>query len=183
MVSLETEIAHLRETVEAQLKTVFPGLEQASAQLESITKQDVRDIRSTSKPPSVLRMLVEALCIVLGVKPKIVGGEGGKGGKGGKGGRGSSAEGKDKEKEKGTEKGDEVEKSGGRSSVSPPTTGNSSKGGHSSSKRGKGVKGGKGRSKSPRPAQRRGDMETWRLGWEGYGGVLYVRYTVCGRSE
>jgi len=47
----------------------------ALASLKSLNKNDVVEVRAMQRPPDGVRLVVEAVCIIKGVKPKRVPGE------------------------------------------------------------------------------------------------------------
>lgn len=47
----------------------------ALASLKSLSKNDVVEVKSMQKPPAGVRLVIEAVCIMQGVKPKKIAGE------------------------------------------------------------------------------------------------------------
>ncbi|XP_076826201.1 dynein axonemal heavy chain 1-like isoform X3 [Clavelina lepadiformis] len=57
------------------LDEALPALEAALASLKSLNKGDVTEVRALMRPPVGVRMVIEAVCIMQGVKAKKVAGE------------------------------------------------------------------------------------------------------------
>jgi len=57
------------------LDEALPALEAAVASLKSLNKGDVTEIRAMTRPPPGVKLVMEAVCIMQGVKPKKVAGE------------------------------------------------------------------------------------------------------------
>ena len=51
------------------------GLDAAVASLKSLNKGDVVEVRALQRPPDGVRLVIEAVCIMQGVKPKRIPGE------------------------------------------------------------------------------------------------------------
>ena len=50
----------------------MPLLEKALAALNTLTKGDITEVKSMKNPPSVVKLVMESVCHMLGVKPKKV---------------------------------------------------------------------------------------------------------------
>lgn len=57
------------------LDQALPALEAALQSLKSLNKNDVVEVRAMTRPPDGVRMVIEAVCIMKSVKPKMVAGE------------------------------------------------------------------------------------------------------------
>jgi len=53
----------------------MPLLESALAALNTLTKADITEVRSMKNPPAPVKVTMEAVCQLLGVKPKKVSSE------------------------------------------------------------------------------------------------------------
>ncbi len=54
---------------EYELQKVLPVLEEAELALETLNKNDVYEIKSMKSPPHGVKLVMEAVCILKGVKP------------------------------------------------------------------------------------------------------------------
>jgi dynein heavy chain len=50
----------------------MPMLESALTALNTLTKADITEVKSMKSPPAVVKVVMEAVCNMLGVKPKKV---------------------------------------------------------------------------------------------------------------
>lgn len=50
----------------------MPLLERALQALNTLTKGDITEVKSMKNPPSVVKLVMESVCHMLGVKPKKV---------------------------------------------------------------------------------------------------------------
>ena len=50
----------------------MPLLERALAALNTLTKNDITEVKSMKNPPSIVKLVMESVCHMLGVKPKKV---------------------------------------------------------------------------------------------------------------
>ncbi|KAL7406937.1 hypothetical protein ABVT39_000487 [Epinephelus coioides] len=57
------------------LDEALPALDAALASLKSLNKNDVTEVRAMQRPPQGVKLVIEAVCIMRGVKPKKVPGE------------------------------------------------------------------------------------------------------------
>nr|XP_046240546.1 dynein axonemal heavy chain 1 [Scatophagus argus] len=57
------------------LDEALPALDAALASLKSLNKNDVTEVRGMQRPPPGVKMVMEAVCIMKGIKPKKVPGE------------------------------------------------------------------------------------------------------------
>lgn len=65
-----TAAAHtlsLKEEAQAELEQVLPALMSAEAALNSLNKTDIIEIRTFSKPPALVQLTLEGVCILLQV--------------------------------------------------------------------------------------------------------------------
>lgn len=80
----ETEAAATKEAsatkqiaddAQRDLDEALPALDQAVASLKSLKKDDITEVKNFSDPPGGVKMVMEGVCIMFGVKPKMVPGE------------------------------------------------------------------------------------------------------------
>ncbi|XP_027011591.1 dynein axonemal heavy chain 1 isoform X2 [Tachysurus fulvidraco] len=57
------------------LDVALPALDDALASLKSLNKNDVTEVRAMQRPPQGVKLVIEAVCILKGIKPKKVAGE------------------------------------------------------------------------------------------------------------
>nr|XP_023655546.1 dynein heavy chain 1, axonemal [Paramormyrops kingsleyae] len=57
------------------LDEALPALDAALASLNSLNKNDVTEVRGMQRPPQGVKLVIEAVCIMKGIKPKKVQGE------------------------------------------------------------------------------------------------------------
>lgn len=62
----------LQDECEGELAVAMPLLESALAALNTLTKADITEVRSMKNPPAPVKVTMEAVCQLLGVKPKKV---------------------------------------------------------------------------------------------------------------
>ena len=54
-----------------QLARVMPSLNEAVNSIEAIPRQDISEIKVMKTPPRVIKLIMRALCILLGIKPIV----------------------------------------------------------------------------------------------------------------
>ena len=64
------EVTLIKDDCEAELSKALPILEQAEKALKCITNQDISYIKKLPQPPPDVRKVLEAVCILMGRKPK-----------------------------------------------------------------------------------------------------------------
>ncbi|KAI3369512.1 hypothetical protein L3Q82_007723 [Scortum barcoo] len=57
------------------LDEALPALDAALASLKSLNKNDVTEVRGMQRPPQGVKLVIEAVCIMKGIKPKKIPGE------------------------------------------------------------------------------------------------------------
>ncbi|XP_062843095.1 dynein axonemal heavy chain 1 [Trichomycterus rosablanca] len=57
------------------LDEALPALDAALTSLKSLNKNDVTEVRAMQRPPQGVKLVIEAVCILKGIKPKKVAGE------------------------------------------------------------------------------------------------------------
>uniref|UniRef100_A0A8C4QWW8 Dynein axonemal heavy chain 1 n=1 Tax=Eptatretus burgeri TaxID=7764 RepID=A0A8C4QWW8_EPTBU len=65
----------IADDAQRDLDEALPALEAALTSLKSLNKNDVTEVRGMQHPPPGVKMVVEAVCIMKGVKPKRIPGE------------------------------------------------------------------------------------------------------------
>ncbi|XP_030585284.1 LOW QUALITY PROTEIN: dynein heavy chain 1, axonemal-like [Archocentrus centrarchus] len=67
--------ATIAADAQRDLDEALPALDAALASLKSLNKNDVTEVRAMQRPPQGVRLVIEAVCIMKGIKPKKVPGE------------------------------------------------------------------------------------------------------------
>ena len=62
----------MQDECEGELAVAMPLLERALQALNTLTKGDITEVKSMKNPPSVVKLVMESVCHMLGVKPKKV---------------------------------------------------------------------------------------------------------------
>ncbi|XP_023247279.1 dynein heavy chain 1, axonemal-like [Copidosoma floridanum] len=65
----------IRDDAEADLNTVRPMLLEAENSLKALNKGDITEVKAMKRPPPGVVLVIEAMCIVKGVKPLKIAGE------------------------------------------------------------------------------------------------------------
>ncbi|KAJ1503096.1 Dynein heavy chain 7, axonemal [Coelomomyces lativittatus] len=86
LVKMDEEVANkkaglakaIKEECEADLGQALPILESALSALDTLKPQDITMVKSMKNPPSGVKLVMEAICIMLDVKPARVKDPGGK---------------------------------------------------------------------------------------------------------
>uniref|UniRef100_A0A803TP24 Dynein axonemal heavy chain 1 n=1 Tax=Anolis carolinensis TaxID=28377 RepID=A0A803TP24_ANOCA len=65
----------IADDAQKDLAEALPALDAALASLRNLNKNDVTEVRAMQRPPLGVKMVIEAVCIMKGVKPKKVAGE------------------------------------------------------------------------------------------------------------
>ncbi|XP_044001131.1 dynein axonemal heavy chain 7-like isoform X2 [Aphidius gifuensis] len=68
----------IRMECNADLELVLPILNAANSALNTLTPQDIQIVKTMKSPPAIIKIVVEAICILKDVKPERVQAEGGK---------------------------------------------------------------------------------------------------------
>ncbi|KAH8086150.1 1-aminocyclopropane-1-carboxylate synthase [Aureococcus anophagefferens] len=63
------EAAGIAESCQADLDKAMPALEGAIAALKSLSKGDIVEIKAMKKPPDAVKLVMEAVCLMMAVKP------------------------------------------------------------------------------------------------------------------
>ncbi|KAI9349443.1 dynein heavy chain and region D6 of dynein motor-domain-containing protein [Zopfochytrium polystomum] len=66
------ETKAIAEDAKRDLDEALPALEQAVESLNSLSKNDIIEVRSMQRPPEGVKLVIEAICIMKGIKPKKV---------------------------------------------------------------------------------------------------------------
>ncbi|KAK3803952.1 hypothetical protein RRG08_059815 [Elysia crispata] len=62
----------IKDDCDEQLAYALPALEQALAALNTLTQNDITMVKSMKSPPYLVRLVLEAVCVLRGVKPERV---------------------------------------------------------------------------------------------------------------
>ncbi|XP_077133083.1 dynein axonemal heavy chain 1 isoform X2 [Ranitomeya variabilis] len=65
----------IADDAQKDLDEALPALDAALASLKSLNKNDVTEVRAMQRPPVGVKLVIEAVCIMKGVRPKKVAGE------------------------------------------------------------------------------------------------------------
>ncbi|XP_073447685.1 dynein axonemal heavy chain 1 [Aquarana catesbeiana] len=65
----------IADDAQKDLDEALPALDAALASLKSLNKNDVTEVRALQRPPLGVKLVIEAVCIMKGIKPKKVAGE------------------------------------------------------------------------------------------------------------
>ncbi|NXE09964.1 DYH1 protein, partial [Lophotis ruficrista] len=65
----------IADDAQKDLAKALPALDAALASLRNLNKSDVTEVRAMQRPPLGVKMVIEAVCIMKGIKPKKVAGE------------------------------------------------------------------------------------------------------------
>ncbi|XP_066453022.1 dynein axonemal heavy chain 1 isoform X2 [Eleutherodactylus coqui] len=65
----------IADDAQKDLDEALPALDAALASLKSLNKSDVTEVRAMQRPPEGVKLVIEAVCIMKGMKPKKVAGE------------------------------------------------------------------------------------------------------------
>lgn len=63
------EAQELRDDAQKDLDEAMPAFEAAVEALKSLNKQDITEVKSFTKPPDLVMKVMEAVCLLKGVKP------------------------------------------------------------------------------------------------------------------
>lgn len=69
------ETKAIADDAQRDLDEALPALDQAVASLKSLKKDDITEVKNFSDPPGGVKMVMEGVCIMFGVKPKMEAGE------------------------------------------------------------------------------------------------------------
>lgn len=73
------ECKEIQDSAQADLDEALPALDKALKSLESLSKNDIVEVKGLQKPPGGVRVVIESVCIMFQVKPRRVAAEDGKG--------------------------------------------------------------------------------------------------------
>ncbi|OCT85694.1 dynein heavy chain 1, axonemal [Xenopus laevis] len=65
----------IADDAQKDLDEALPALDAALASLKSLNKNDVTEVRAMQRPPVGVKLVIEAVCIMKGIKPKKVAGD------------------------------------------------------------------------------------------------------------
>ena len=69
------ETKAIADDAKKDLDEALPALDAAVESLNSLSKNDVIEVRSMQRPPEGVKLVIEAVCIMKGVKPKKIDGD------------------------------------------------------------------------------------------------------------
>lgn len=59
----------IKDECDADLSEALPALNSALEALNTLTPQDITIVKSMAKPPFIIRLVLEAVCVIKGIKP------------------------------------------------------------------------------------------------------------------
>jgi dynein heavy chain len=62
----------IKDDCEGELAVAMPMLEAALNALNTLTKNDITEVKSMKSPPSGVKLVMEAVCIMKGIKPRKI---------------------------------------------------------------------------------------------------------------
>ena len=62
----------IKDDCESELAVAIPMLESAIAALNTLTKSDITEVKALKNPPAVVKLVMEAVCHMLSMKPKRI---------------------------------------------------------------------------------------------------------------
>ncbi|KAM4652007.1 dynein axonemal heavy chain 1 [Discoglossus pictus] len=65
----------IADDAQKDLDEALPALDAALASLKSLNKNDVTEVRAMQRPPEGVKLVIEAVCIMKGIKPKKIAGD------------------------------------------------------------------------------------------------------------
>ncbi|XJO76015.1 hypothetical protein BDV3_006595 [Batrachochytrium dendrobatidis] len=69
------ETKAIAEDAKRDLDEALPALDAAVESLNSLSKNDIIEVRSMQRPPEGVKLVIEAICIMKGIKPKKIDGD------------------------------------------------------------------------------------------------------------
>lgn len=67
------EVKVVQADAQADLDVALPALEKALKALDSLTKNDITEVKGFAKPPPAVQIVMEAVCILLEVSERVGG--------------------------------------------------------------------------------------------------------------
>ena len=61
--------AEVKKNCEDTLNEILPSLKEALQLVSTLTKKDVAELRSLKHPPKVVKLVLQAVCMIFGVPP------------------------------------------------------------------------------------------------------------------
>ena len=62
----------IRDECDADLAEALPALNAALAALDTLTQQDITVVKTMTSPPSAIKLVMEAVCVLRSIKPDRV---------------------------------------------------------------------------------------------------------------
>eukprot|EP00882_Tetradesmus_deserticola_P031632 GHRQ01035782.1.p1 GENE.GHRQ01035782.1~~GHRQ01035782.1.p1 ORF type:complete len:189 (+),score=69.64 GHRQ01035782.1:401-967(+) len=63
------KVQAIKDECEADLAEALPALQSAVRALDTLTKNDITEVKGMKSPPAAVRVVLEAVCILKGIKP------------------------------------------------------------------------------------------------------------------
>jgi dynein heavy chain len=67
-----TKVQEIKDECEANLAEAMPSYENAIKALNTLTKNDISEVKGMKSPPPPVRLVMEAVCVLKGLKPTKV---------------------------------------------------------------------------------------------------------------
>ena len=65
------QAAELKVTCEAELEAGMPALNAALNALKELSKADIAEVKAMKNPPSSVKLTLETVCLMKGIKPEV----------------------------------------------------------------------------------------------------------------
>lgn len=62
----------IKDECDADLAEAIPALNSALAALDTLTQQDITIVKAMKQPPYMIKLVLEAVCVIKGIKPERV---------------------------------------------------------------------------------------------------------------
>jgi dynein heavy chain len=62
----------IKDECDADLAEAIPALNSALAALDTLTPQDITIVKTMKAPPYMIKLVLEALCVIKGIKPERI---------------------------------------------------------------------------------------------------------------
>lgn len=62
----------IKDECDAELAEAIPALNSALAALDTLTPQDITIVKTMKQPPYMIKLVLEAVCVIKGIKPERV---------------------------------------------------------------------------------------------------------------
>lgn len=70
------KVSAIKQECEADLAEALPAFQAALKALDTLTKNDISEVKGMKSPPNPVKLVMQAVCIMKGLQPTKVGGAG-----------------------------------------------------------------------------------------------------------